>query len=55
MTDKDSKPISSQLAIEHWNKSPLFISEEERYSMYPWLYNAAEFKEHANERVLEIG
>ena len=55
MTDKDSQLGSSKLAIEHWNKSPLFISEEERYSMYPWLYQAAEFKEHAGERVLEIG
>lgn len=46
---------SSKLAIEHWNKAPLFISEEERYSMYPWLYGAAEFQSHAGERVLEIG
>jgi ubiquinone/menaquinone biosynthesis C-methylase UbiE len=46
---------SSELAIEHWNKAPLFISEKERYSMYPWLYEAAEFRSHAGERVLEIG
>jgi SAM-dependent methyltransferase len=46
---------SSKLAIEHWNKTPLFISEEERYSLYPWLYEVAEFTKHAGERVLEIG
>jgi SAM-dependent methyltransferase len=46
---------SSRLAINHWNKTPLFISEEERYSTYPWLYEAAEFKHHKGERVLEIG
>ncbi len=47
--------ISSKLAIDHWNKTPLFISEEERYSTYPWLYEAAEFRKHAGERVLEVG
>lgn len=46
---------SSQLAIDHWDKTPLFISEEERYSTYPWLYEAAEFRKHAGEDVLEIG
>lgn len=46
---------SSQLAIDHWNKTPLFISEEERYGIYPWLQEAAEFKHHRGERVLEIG
>ena len=46
---------SSLSAIEHWNRTPLFISAEERYSTYPWLYEAAEFKRHAGERVLEIG
>jgi SAM-dependent methyltransferase len=46
---------SSELAIEHWNKTPLFISEEERYATYPWLYEAAEFRLHKGERVLEIG
>jgi SAM-dependent methyltransferase len=46
---------SSKLAIDHWNKTPLFISEEERYSLYPWLYEAAEFRAHAGHRVLEIG
>jgi SAM-dependent methyltransferase len=46
---------SSELAIEHWNKTPLFISEEERYATYPWLYEAAEFRLHEGERVLEIG
>lgn len=46
---------SSQQAIDHWNKTPLFISEEERYGIYPWLYEAAEFKHHNGEKVLEIG
>ena len=46
---------SSQLAIDHWDKTPLFISEEERYHTYPWLYEAAEFKHHSGENVLEIG
>ena len=46
---------SSQLAIDHWNKAPLFISEEERYGIYPWLYEAAEFRHHSGEDVLEIG
>src|SRR5436190_7965343 len=46
---------SSQLAIDHWNKTPLFISEEERYGIYPWLQEAAEFEHHNGERVLEIG
>jgi SAM-dependent methyltransferase len=55
MTTKETTPASSQLAKDHWNKTPLYISEEERYSMYPWLYDAAEFRNHAGERVLEIG
>jgi SAM-dependent methyltransferase len=46
---------SSELAIEHWNKTPLFISEEERYATYPWLYEAAEFRLHGGQRVLEVG
>jgi ubiquinone/menaquinone biosynthesis C-methylase UbiE len=46
---------SSRLAIDHWNKTPLFISEEERYNIYPWLYEVAEFQQHAGQRVLEIG
>jgi len=46
---------SSKLAIEHWNKTPLLISEEERYSTYPWLYEVAEFARHIGERVLEVG
>ena len=46
---------SSRLAIDHWNRTPLFISEEERYGIYPWLYEAAEFKHHNGEDVLEIG
>jgi SAM-dependent methyltransferase len=44
-----------QLAIEHWNRTPLFLPEEKRYSYYPWLYEAAEFRRHQGEHVLEIG
>jgi len=43
------------LAQRHWNKTPLHQEESERYSAYPWLYDAAEFRNHAGERVLEIG
>jgi ubiquinone/menaquinone biosynthesis C-methylase UbiE len=46
---------ATELAIAHWNAVPLYLSEEDRYSIYPWLYEAAEFREHAGERVLEIG
>lgn len=46
---------ATQLAIEHWNRTPLLLSEEERYNKYPWLYEAAEFRHHRGERVLEIG
>jgi SAM-dependent methyltransferase len=48
-------PDAAQLAQAHWNETPLFFSEEERYSTYPWLYNAAEFRRHAGENVLEVG
>ena len=48
-------PDASQLAQAHWNETPLFLTEEERYSIYPWLYEAAEFRRHTGERVLEIG
>ncbi len=44
---------ASVLAQQHWNATPL--EESERYSAYPWLYEAAEFRSHASERVLEIG
>jgi len=46
---------SAQLAVDHWNRTPLFCAEEERYSVYPWLYEAAELRHHRGERVLEIG
>jgi ubiquinone/menaquinone biosynthesis C-methylase UbiE len=46
---------AAQLAQDHWNETPLFLTEEERYRIYPWLEEAAEFKKHAGERVLEIG
>lgn len=48
-------PSARDLAIKHWNKTPLFLTEEERYSTYPWLRQAAEFEDHKDERVLEIG
>src|ERR1700744_722655 len=48
-------PDAAQLAQDHWNETPLFLTEEERYSIYPWLCDAAEFRKHAGERVLEIG
>jgi SAM-dependent methyltransferase len=48
-------PDAAQLAQAHWNETPLFLTEEERYSIYPWLYDAAEFRRHAGEKVLEIG
>ena len=46
---------TTQQSIEHWGKTPLFYVDEMRYSMYPWLYEAAEFRHHPGERVLEIG
>jgi ubiquinone/menaquinone biosynthesis C-methylase UbiE len=46
---------ASELAQAHWNETPLFISEEERYGTYPWLPEAAEFALHRDEKVLEIG
>ena len=45
----------SKLAIAHWSKTPLYVSEEYRYSVYPWLYEAAEFRHHAGHRILEVG
>lgn len=48
-------PDAAQLAQDHWNETPLFLTEEERYSTYPWLYKVAEFRDHAGERVLEVG
>ena len=46
---------SAQLATQHWNETPLFLTDDERYSTYPWLYEAAEFRDHAGEKVLEVG
>jgi SAM-dependent methyltransferase len=46
---------ASELAQAHWNRTPLFFSEEERYRIYPWLYEAAEFRYHGGHKVLEIG
>ena len=48
-------PDAAQLAQAHWNDTPLFITEQERYSTYPWLYEVAEFRKHGGEKVLEIG
>jgi hypothetical protein len=38
------------LAQARWNNAPLYFSEEQRYSDYPWLCEAAEFRHHAGER-----
>jgi SAM-dependent methyltransferase len=46
---------AANLARAHWNTTPLLLSERERYEDYAWLYEAAEFRLHAGERVLEIG
>jgi SAM-dependent methyltransferase len=48
-------PDAAELAQSHWNETPLFLTEEERYSTYPWLYNAAEFTKHPGEKILEVG
>jgi len=48
-------PAASHLAQQHWNQTPLFLSEDERYRIYPWLYEAAEFRRHAGHKVLEVG
>ena len=48
-------PDAAQLAQTHWNETPLFLTEEERYSTYPWLYEAAEFRRHQGDKVLEVG
>ncbi len=46
---------AARQAIEHWNHTPLNTPEEVRYHVYPWLYEAAEFRSHRGERVLEVG
>src|SRR5260370_26008399 len=46
---------SSELAIAHWDKTPLNTPSQQRYVIYPCLPEAAEFRKHAGERVLEIG
>ena len=48
-------PKAAELAQRHWNEAPLYLTEGERYAEYPWLYEAAEFRKHAGEHVLEIG
>jgi SAM-dependent methyltransferase len=46
---------SAELAQKHWNETPLYVSESERYSRYPWLFEVAEFRSHPRQRVLEVG
>jgi len=46
---------SADLARQHWNETPLYYTEDYRYKFYPWLYDAAEFRRHIGERVLEVG
>jgi SAM-dependent methyltransferase len=46
---------AADLAIRHWDNTPLYFSVEERYEIYPWLYEAAEFRHHRGQRVLEVG
>jgi ubiquinone/menaquinone biosynthesis C-methylase UbiE len=48
-------PDAAELAQSHWNETPLCLTEEERYSTCPWLYNAAEFRKHQGEKVREVG
>src|ERR1700722_9033500 len=48
-------PDAARLAQSHWNETPLFLTEEERYSTYPWLYEVAEFRKHRGEKGLEVG
>jgi SAM-dependent methyltransferase len=50
-----TKKRSEELAIEHWEKTPLLVSAKERYALYPWLPEVGEFENHPYERVLEIG
>jgi ubiquinone/menaquinone biosynthesis C-methylase UbiE len=45
----------AQLAQDHWNATPLYVSPEERYRTYPWLPEAAEFAGHSGQKVLEVG
>jgi ubiquinone/menaquinone biosynthesis C-methylase UbiE len=46
---------ATQLAARHWNETPLYMKDSARYRTYPWLYEAAEFRSHAGQRLLEIG
>ena len=46
---------ATDLAVQHWDATPLYVSEEERYGIYPWLCEAAEFHHHQGDRVLEVG
>lgn len=44
-----------ELAQAHWDATPLYYSAEERYRIYPWLPEAAEFDKHSGEQLLELG
>ncbi len=46
---------TARQAIGHWNETPLDVPENVRYRVYPWLYEAAEFRFHRGERMLEVG
>lgn len=46
--------LTSELVQRHWNQTPLYLQESERYSAYLWLSEAAELLNHRGERVLEI-
>jgi SAM-dependent methyltransferase len=52
---ENAQPTAREMAVEHWNRTPLFLAEEQRYAIYPWLYDVAEFRSHRGERVLEVG
>lgn len=55
MSERISTATASQLARAHWEATPLLVSEDVRYRMYPWLPEVAEFAGHGGEKVLEIG
>lgn len=46
---------AADLAQSHWNETPLFYSEDERYRIYPWLPEVAEFSKHQGHKILEVG
>jgi SAM-dependent methyltransferase len=52
---QQARMSATDQALAHWNETPLFLSEEERYRLYPWLPQVAEFASHVGDRVLEVG